>query len=84
MLMRGFKNLNDLPRIHFCIQNDLSLVQFYGKKPYKGILYLNSLKKSPKNFNPIVDGSLLLNSVKKIPDCTIPLHIKEKYNFLYV
>ena len=51
----------------FCKEFGLTEGQFNGKETILGDLYLDSVTKIPKGFNPTVGGGLWLNSVTEIP-----------------
>ena len=54
--------------IEFCIQNDITEKQYYGKEKVGGSLYLGGLTSIPEGFNPTVGGSLYLSSLTSIPE----------------
>ena len=54
--------------IEFCIQNDITEKQYYGKEKVGGSLYLGGLTSIPEGFNPTVGGSLDLRSLTSIPE----------------
>jgi hypothetical protein len=50
----------------FCLNNNLTFNQFFGIEKIIGSLDLSKVKHLPKGFEPVIEGSLYLNSLKSI------------------